>query len=107
MRAVRSTVNDVRLRLNLALRMVLAGIFILLLPVAAFGKQTAKDVDNQEANLQIKGDLNGAMTDYNQAIKLNPNNARAYTNRGNAKRKEGDLDGAMADYTRAAKLGGD
>jgi tetratricopeptide (TPR) repeat protein len=44
------------------------------------------------------------MADYNQAIQLNPNNARAYRNRGNAKRNKGDLDGAIADFNRAIEL---
>ena len=74
-----------------------------------------------------KWDLDGAMVDYNQAIsqfsqlqalnlssnqpsplpeaiKLNPNFALAYNNRGNVKSKKGDLDGAMADYNQAIKL---
>ncbi|WP_242056153.1 tetratricopeptide repeat protein [Nostoc flagelliforme] len=30
-------------------------------------------------------DFQGAITDYNQAIKINPNYALAYNNRGNAR----------------------
>ena len=74
-----------------------------------------------------KWDLDEAMVDYNQAIsqfsqlqalnlssnqpsplpeaiKLNPNFALAYNNRGNVKSKKGDLDGAMADYNQAIEL---
>ena len=50
-------------------------------------------------------DLDGAIADFNQAIRLDPNYALAYRNRGNAKRKKGDVDGAIADYNRAIKLG--
>ena len=98
---------------DLAQRTVLACIVILMPTVATFGQQTS----NQEANIQNaatygsrgtakerKGDLDGAMADYNQAIKLNPKNASAYNNRGNAKTKKGDLNGAMADYNQAIKL---
>ena len=93
---------------NLALRMVLARIFILMLPVAAFGQQTAMEANVQNAGTyndrgrakQMKGDLDGAMADYNQAIKLSPNYALAYNNRGNVRKKKGDLNGAMADFNR-------
>jgi len=94
--------------------MVVAWMLIWMLPMAAFGQQTT----NQEASAQNarthndrglakqkKGDLNGAMVDYNQAIELNPQYGLAYRNRGNAKRKKGDLDGAIADFNRAIKLG--
>jgi tetratricopeptide (TPR) repeat protein len=52
---------------------------------------------------QKKGDLDGAMADYNQAVKLNPKDASAYNNRGNVKFTKGDLNGAMADYNLAIK----
>ena len=53
---------------------------------------------------QKKGDLDGAMADYDQAIKLNPKDASAFNNRGNAKFAKGDLNGAMADYNQAIKI---
>ena len=40
------------------------------------------------------GDLDGAIADYNQAIKFNPKFAVPYSNRGNVKLKKGDLNGA-------------
>src|ERR1700722_17986115 len=94
-------------------RMVLECI-LLLLPVGAFGKEAA---NIPEANVQNavtyvdrglarekKGDLDGAMADYNQAIKLNPKFDFPYNNRGNVRRKRGDLEGAMADYNRAIQI---
>ena len=54
---------------------------------------------------ELRINILGAMSDYNQAIKLNPKYGLAYRNRGNAKKKKGDLEGAIADYDRAIKLG--
>jgi lipoprotein NlpI len=53
---------------------------------------------------QTKGDLDGALADYNRAIELNPKDAKAYTNRGLVKQARADLDGALADYARAVEL---
>jgi tetratricopeptide (TPR) repeat protein/V8-like Glu-specific endopeptidase len=52
-----------------------------------------------------QGNYQGALTDYNQAITLNPNYAFAYHNRGNLKyQKLNDPQGALADYNRAIAL---
>jgi tetratricopeptide (TPR) repeat protein len=87
---------------------------ILILPVATFGQQVATipeaNVQNAVTHFDLglakqkKGDLDGAMADYNQAIKLNPKDTSAYNNRGNVKFTKGDLNGAMADYNAAIRL---
>jgi tetratricopeptide (TPR) repeat protein len=100
---------------NSAPRMVLACLVVLI--PAAFGQQTAKSLFNPEANVQNavtysdrglakekKGDLDGAMADTNQAIKLNPKTSAAYDNRGSVKLLRGDLDGAISAYNQAIKL---
>jgi tetratricopeptide (TPR) repeat protein len=51
-----------------------------------------------------KVDFAGAINDYNKAIAINPNYAKAYGNRGNAKSRKGDLDGALADLNRAIEI---
>jgi beta-lactamase regulating signal transducer with metallopeptidase domain/lipoprotein NlpI len=51
-----------------------------------------------------RGDFDGAITDYDKAIGLNPNYAFAYANRGSAKSSKGDLDGAIADLDKALTL---
>ncbi len=43
-------------------------------------------------------DLQGAIEDYDKAIKFDRDNARVYFNRGNAKQALGDLQGAIEDY---------
>jgi lipoprotein NlpI len=52
-----------------------------------------------------KGDQDRAIQDYNEAIRLNPNDAVAYNNRGNAYRRDkGDSDHAIQDYDEAIRL---
>ena len=53
------------------------------------------------------GDYKGAITDYTQAIRLNPDDADAYNNRGNAKGNLGQHFAAIADYDIAIRLNPD
>ena len=53
------------------------------------------------------GDYKGAITDYTQAIRLNPDYADAYYNRGNAKYHLGQHFAAIADYDIAIRLNPD
>jgi tetratricopeptide (TPR) repeat protein len=46
----------------------------------------------------------GAIADYDRAIKINPNDAIAYSNRGVVKSALGDKQGAIADLGKAAEL---
>jgi len=78
---------------------------LLLLNVAASAQsQTAEQYNRSGLTKKAKGDLEGAISDYNKAIELNPRFADAYSNRGVARKARGDLDGAIADYDRAIKL---
>lgn len=51
-----------------------------------------------------KGDEDRAISDYDQAIRLNPKFANAYGGRGNAYQSKGDNDRAMVDYNEAIRL---
>ena len=51
-----------------------------------------------------KGDLDGAIKDYNEAIRLKPDDANVYNNRGVARKAKGDLDGAIKDYNEAIRI---
>jgi tetratricopeptide (TPR) repeat protein len=45
-----------------------------------------------------------AIADYDEAIRLNPEDADAYSNRGNAYFHKGDFDRAITDYDEAIRL---
>ena len=49
-------------------------------------------------------DLGGAIADYTEAIRLNPEFLSAFNNRGNARADQGDLNGAIADFSEAIRL---
>jgi tetratricopeptide (TPR) repeat protein len=49
-------------------------------------------------------DGSAAIQDYDQAIKLNPNDTHAFNNRGNAYANKGQYDRAIQDYDQAIKL---
>ena len=53
---------------------------------------------------QSKGDNDSALTNFDQAILLNPNNAEAYDSRGEVYASKGDYARAMADYNEALRL---
>jgi formylglycine-generating enzyme required for sulfatase activity/Flp pilus assembly protein TadD len=76
------------------------------LELKAHALQTKRAVELTERGVEkdSKGDLNGAIAEYNKAIELDPKYALAYYNRGVAKEKKGDLDGAIADYDKAIEL---
>ena len=52
-------------------------------------------------------DFSGAIADYSRAIKIDPNYATAYFNRGVSKFYLGDMIGACKDARKAQELGDD
>ncbi|MBI3434397.1 MAG: tetratricopeptide repeat protein [Proteobacteria bacterium] len=50
------------------------------------------------------GDLDRAIADYSEAIRLNAKNVYAYYNRGISRSQKGDQDGAIADYGAAIRV---
>jgi tetratricopeptide (TPR) repeat protein len=53
---------------------------------------------------QNDDDLDGAIADYTEAIRLNPQHDKAYNNRGGVRKAKGELAEALADYTEAIRL---
>jgi tetratricopeptide (TPR) repeat protein/V8-like Glu-specific endopeptidase len=66
---------------------------------------TADDYFLSAKQKNEQGNYQGALTDYNQAISLNPTYVFAYNNRGNLKHEKlNDFQGALADFDRAISL---
>jgi len=53
---------------------------------------------------EVTGQLEQAVADYTSAIQLDPQYAKAYNNRGNARATLGELEGALEDYDQALDL---
>jgi tetratricopeptide (TPR) repeat protein len=53
---------------------------------------------------RAKGDLDRAIRDHTEAIRVDPNGYLAFFNRGNAYLQKGDVDGALADYGAALRI---
>ncbi|BCL34720.1 tetratricopeptide repeat-containing serine protease family protein [Nostoc sp. MS1] len=64
----------------------------------------ADDFFIQALNKYDKKDYQGALADYNSALKINPNSANTYNNRGLVRAQLGDQQGAIADYNSAIKI---
>ncbi len=65
---------------------------------------TAEDLFKRGNDKRERKDYQGAIEDYNQAIKINPNYTDAYKNRGIARSDLGDKKGAIEDYNQAIKI---
>tara|TARA_Y100000746_G_C15159339_1_gene308449 strand:- start:93 stop:473 length:381 start_codon:yes stop_codon:yes gene_type:complete len=52
-----------------------------------------------------RGDHYGAISDYNKAIEIDPNDTDLYVNRGVSKENIGDIKGACVDAKKAVSLG--
>lgn len=64
----------------------------------------ADDFFIQGVDKQRKGDKQGAILAYNDAIRINPSFAEAYSNRGGIRSNLGDKQGAIADFNQALNI---
>ena len=60
--------------------------------------------NNRGIAYATKGDLDRAIADFSEAIRLDPKDAHAYNNRGSAYENKGDHDRAITDYDEAIRL---
>jgi tetratricopeptide (TPR) repeat protein len=98
----------------LALLVIGLGAFVVISPMIYYSLppqlrriisgKVASDFFNDALRKQNSGDNQGAIADYTEAIRLKPDYAHAYNNRGNAKSALGNFQGAIADYTEAIRL---
>jgi tetratricopeptide (TPR) repeat protein len=65
---------------------------------------TAVAFNQRGISRQAKGDLDGAIEDFNQALNLDPQNVKALYQRGLANQAKGDNDSALADYSQVLGL---
>lgn len=60
---------------------------------------------NRLGSVRIQaGEFDRAIADFNAAIRLDPNHANSYSNRGNSYRLKGDYSRAMRNYRQAVRL---
>jgi tetratricopeptide (TPR) repeat protein len=60
-------------------------------------QQVEEEIDGNECNPS-------EAIDFNEAIRLNPNDAEAYQCRGTLRYQQGDIEGAIADFNEAIRL---
>jgi tetratricopeptide (TPR) repeat protein len=84
---------------------VLAGMcFLTVRSSMAEGPQKAAEALSRGVQLRQMGDIEGAIREYSEALRLDPKYAEAYCMRGIAYKSKGDFDKAIADQTEAIRL---
>ncbi|MBM4038068.1 MAG: tetratricopeptide repeat protein [Planctomycetes bacterium] len=73
-------------------------------PERAPAAQTAGELVQRGMTKMANGDVDGAMADFTEAIRLEPGDFQTHRWRGHLKCEKGDYDGAIADYTKAIEL---
>lgn len=67
-------------------------------------RNLAAAYNNRGVASYARGDYDLALADYDQAVRLKPDDVSVYNNRGNAYGAKGDLDRAVADYDQAIRF---
>src|SRR5437899_2823997 len=98
--------SSTRTRMRVAGR-ILRGclaLFVTLSSLAGCNRHTPEACVKGGVQKFNQGDYKGAISDFSEAIRLNPKLAPAYSWRGLARTKTNDPDGAIADLTEAIDL---
>ena len=69
----------------------------------AQAQDSAEEYNARGIERYKRGEYDGAISDFNQAIRLNPHDAAAYSNRGNVKIDENEYDQAIVDCDQAIR----
>src|SRR5207245_9285221 len=72
-------------------------------PALADARDKAIKHFNRGFRLEVKGDLDGAIAEYSEALRLEPNYPQAHNNFGNALSGKGDREGPIAEYRAALR----
>lgn len=99
-----STGNNLGIAVNTFLRLALVDMEIKAPEIKIADKPKTDDLYLQAVAKYNQGDYQGAIATYSQIIKLDPNNARAYINRGAARTQIKNYAEAIADFDAAVKL---
>lgn len=89
---------------------LLSSLLLLFLILATSHAQTQLSVEEHHKRglvLADKGDLDGAINEFNIAIEKNPDFADSYHRRGGVKLRKGDMDAALADFNKAIQTNPD
>ena len=68
------------------------------------GRSLARLYARRGGAYQAQGDLDHAIADFNESMRVDPTYPAAYNNRGSAWGTKGDLDRAIADFDQAIRL---
>jgi tetratricopeptide (TPR) repeat protein len=79
-------------------------IFILCIAFTSIQAQTPIDYISRAHGKDSLKDYSGAVSDCNKAISINPNDEKAYGERGLAKLHQSDWNGAISDLSKAIEL---